>query len=95
MPKRQAPGLDLAGFNKLADELEDEADEAARHVETWLELPNARWAEPGPGHHTRAFGYLRAAGTAGNLTTTTTQFAAIAAIAVGNNATMCSNDGDL
>lgn len=25
------------------------ADEAARHVETWLELPNVRWAQPGPG----------------------------------------------
>ncbi len=35
------------------------ADEAARHVETWLELPNVRWAQPGPGHHARSFAYLR------------------------------------
>jgi hypothetical protein len=45
------------------------SDEAARHIEAWLELPNVRWARPGPGHHARALGYIRAAGTAGNLTT--------------------------
>lgn len=66
------------------------ADEAARHVETWLELPNVRWAQPGPGHHARSFAYLRTAGTAGNLTTD----AQLAAIAADNNATMCSNDSD-
>lgn len=66
------------------------ADEAARHVEIWLELPNVRWAQPGPGHHARSFAYLRAAGTAGNLTTD----AQLAAIASDNNATMCSNDSD-
>lgn len=65
-------------------------DDAARRVENWLELPNVRWVQPGPGHHDRALGYLRAAGTAGNLTTD----AQLAAIAVGNNATMCSNDSD-
>lgn len=65
-------------------------DDAARRVETWLELPNVRWTQPGPGHHARALGYLRAAGTAGNLTTD----AQLAAIAVDNNATMCSNDND-
>jgi toxin-antitoxin system PIN domain toxin len=66
------------------------ADEAAGHVETWLELPNVRWVQPGPGHHARSFAYLRAAGTAGNLTTD----AQLAAIAGDNNATMCSNDSD-
>jgi len=65
-------------------------DDAARHVETWLALPNVRWAQPGPGHHARALGYLRAAGTARNLTTD----AQLAAIAADNNATMCSNDSD-
>jgi hypothetical protein len=65
-------------------------DDAARHVETWLELPNVRWVQPGVGHHARAIGYLRAAGTAGNLTTD----AQLAAIAADNNATMCSNDND-
>lgn len=67
------------------------ADQAARQIESWLELPNVRWAQPGPGHHARAFGYLRAAGTAGNLTTD----AQLAAIAAGSsNAIVCSNDSD-
>jgi uncharacterized protein len=66
------------------------ADDAARHVETWLALPNARWAQPGPAHHALTLGYLRSAGTAGNLTTD----AQLAAIAAENNATMCSNDND-
>lgn len=66
------------------------ADEAVRHVETWLELPNVRWAQPAADHHTRALGYLRAAGTAGNLTTD----AQLAAIAAGNNASVCSSDSD-
>ena len=57
---------------------------------TWLELPNVRWAQPGPGHHARAFASLRAVGTAGNLTTD----AQLAAIAAENNATVCSNDSD-
>jgi hypothetical protein len=65
-------------------------DDAAWHVETWLALPNVRLAQPGADHHGRALGYLRAAGTAGNLTTD----AQLAAIAAGNNATMCSNDSD-
>jgi toxin-antitoxin system PIN domain toxin len=66
------------------------ADEAAWRVETWLELPNVRWAQPGPGHHARSLAYLRAAGTAGNLTTD----AQLAAIAADINAIMCSNDSD-
>jgi hypothetical protein len=65
-------------------------DDAVGHVETWFELPNVRLAQPGPGHHARALGYLRAAGTAGNLTTD----AQLAAIAADNSATMCSNDSD-
>lgn len=66
------------------------ADQAAQLVESWLELPNVRWAQPGPSHHRRAFGYLRAAGTAGNLTTD----AQLAAISADSKATMCSNDSD-
>jgi uncharacterized protein len=66
------------------------ADDAARHVETWLELPNVRWAQPRLGYHARVLGYLRAAGTASNLTTD----AQLAAISADNNATMCSNDSD-
>lgn len=66
------------------------ADAAARHIETWLALPNVRYAQPGSRHHALALGYLRAAGTAGNLTTD----AQIAAIAAENNATVCSNDND-
>jgi uncharacterized protein len=66
------------------------ADDAARHVETWLELPNVRWAEPRLGYHARVLSYVRAAGTAGNLTTD----AQLAAISADNNATMCSNDSE-
>lgn len=66
------------------------ADDAARHIETWLDLPNVRWVQPGTDHHARTLGYLRSAGTAGNLTTD----AQLAAIAADNNATMCSNDTD-
>jgi toxin-antitoxin system PIN domain toxin len=66
------------------------ADDAATHVETWLALPNVRWAPPGPAHHDLTLGYLRSAGTAGNLTTD----AQLAAIAAEHNAIMCTNDND-
>jgi toxin-antitoxin system PIN domain toxin len=65
-------------------------DEAAGTVESWLAQPNVSWAAPGPGHLSRAFGFLRAAGTAGNLTTG----ARLAAIAVERDAAICSTDSD-
>lgn len=65
-------------------------EEAARVVEGWLAEPNVRWAVPGPHHHALALEFLRSVGTAGNLTTDVQ----LAAIAVENDATICSNDPD-
>ena len=65
-------------------------DEATEYVEGWLSEPNVRWTVPGPRHHDRAFGFLRSVGTAANLTTDVQ----LAAIAIENDATICSNDAD-
>lgn len=59
-------------------------------VDEWLAEPNVRWAEPGPRHLELAFALLRPIGTAGNLTTD----AQLAAIAIENDATLCSSDAD-
>ena len=64
--------------------------EAAGVVEGWLAEPNVRWAVPGPRHHALALEFVRSIGTAGNLTTGVQ----LAAIAVENDATICSNDSD-
>ena len=64
--------------------------EATEYVEGWLSEPNVRWTVPGPRHHDLAFGFLRSVGTAANLTTDVQ----LAAIAVENDATICSNDAD-
>lgn len=66
------------------------ADRAATVIETWIAQPNVLWARPGSRHHALTLGYLRAAGTAGNLTTD----AQLAAIAAENDAIICSNDND-
>jgi len=66
------------------------AEDAVGHVERWLAQPNVRWAVPGAQHHRLTFGYLRSAGTAGNLTTDVQ----LAAIAVEWEATVYSNDSD-
>jgi uncharacterized protein len=65
-------------------------DEAIEYVEGWLSEPNVRWTVPGPRHHALAFGFLRSVGTAANLTTDVQ----LAAIAVENDATICSNAAD-
>lgn len=65
-------------------------DEAAQIVESWLAQPNITWAVPGPRHFSLAFGFLRAAGTAGNLTTDVQ----LAAIAIESDAAVHSNDSD-
>lgn len=44
-------------------------DQAAAEVESWLERPNVRIVHPGPRHAELLFGFLRAEGNAGNLTT--------------------------
>lgn len=65
-------------------------EEATGHIEGWLVEPNMRVAQPGPHYHEIALGFLRAAGTASNLTTD----AQLAAIAIENDAALYSNDSD-
>jgi uncharacterized protein len=65
-------------------------EEATGYVTEWLDLPNVCLLAPGPRHLEIAFGLLRAAGTAGNLTTD----AQLAALAIEHEAEMCSNDTD-
>ncbi|MEP6860414.1 MAG: TA system VapC family ribonuclease toxin [Deltaproteobacteria bacterium] len=65
-------------------------DAALLRVETWLARPNARVLAPGPNHFDIAFRLLRAAGAAANLTTDVQ----LAAFAIENAATLCSNDRD-
>ena len=65
-------------------------DDAIDRVTAWLAQPNVRVLQPGPKHLQIAFDLLRGLGTAGNLTTDTQ----LAAFAIENAATMCSNDTD-
>lgn len=67
-----------------------DVDVAVTRVEAWLAFPHVRVLVPGPRHLEIAFRMLRAAGTAANLTTD----AQLAAFAIENNATLCSNDAD-
>jgi toxin-antitoxin system PIN domain toxin len=67
-----------------------DVEDALARVSGWLAQPNARVVLPGPRHLEIAFGLLRAAGAAGNLTTD----AQLAAIAIESGATLCSNDTD-
>lgn len=65
-------------------------DAALERVEAWLARPNVRVVVAGPRHLEIAFRLLRGLGTAGNLTTD----AQLAAAAIENGATLCSNDTD-
>ncbi len=65
-------------------------DDALDRVERWLTQPHVRVVVPGPRHIEIAFRLLRALGTAANLTTDTQ----LAAFAIENGATLCSNDSD-
>lgn len=65
-------------------------EEATGRIEGWLDQPNVTWVAPGPRSRILAFGFLRAVGTAGNLTTD----AQIAALAMESDATVYSNDSD-
>jgi uncharacterized protein len=60
------------------------------HVEAWFAQPNVQWAVPGMRHRGLTLGFLRSAGTAGNLTTD----AQLVAIAIESDATVYSNDSD-
>ena len=65
-------------------------DEAVAHVESWLAQPNVRLVHPGYRHAELCFGFLRAAGTGGNLTTD----AHLAALAVEHGCALYSTDSD-
>ena len=67
-----------------------DVDAALVVVEAWLAQPNVRVLAPGPRHLEIAFRLLRGLGTAGNLTTDVQ----LAAYAIENVATLCSNDSD-
>lgn len=67
-----------------------EVDAAIERVNLWLAQPNVRMLVPGPRHVEIAFRLLAQLGTAANLTTD----AQLAAFAIENNATLCSNDTD-
>jgi uncharacterized protein len=64
--------------------------DACGHVEAWLAQPNVRHVAASEQSLNRALGYLRAIGTASNLTTD----AQLAAIATERGATVYSNDAD-
>jgi toxin-antitoxin system PIN domain toxin len=65
-------------------------DEAVQRVESWLAQPNVRLVHPEHRHAQLCFGFLRAAGTGGNLTTD----AHLAALAVEHGCILCSTDSD-
>ena len=89
------PRVVLFGFVRLATSARVFAapmsiDEAAACGLAWLERPHVVDLDGGPQHPQRALKLLKDAGTAGNLVTD----AQIAAIAVEQRATLCSNDAD-
>jgi len=65
-------------------------DRAAAHVESWLERKIVTIINPGPRHAELLFGFLRAEGKGGNLTTD----AHLAALAVEARATIFTADTD-
>jgi toxin-antitoxin system PIN domain toxin len=65
-------------------------DEAVAHVESWLAQPNVHVVHPGHRHAALCFGFLRAAGTGGTLTTD----AHLAALAVEHGCALYSTDAD-
>jgi toxin-antitoxin system PIN domain toxin len=65
-------------------------DQAAGFVESWLERPGVRIVNPGPRHAELLFGFLRAEGKGGNLTTD----AHLAALAIESRATIHTADTD-
>jgi hypothetical protein len=65
-------------------------DQAIGHVESWLERPNVKIVHPGPRHAELLFGFLRAEGKGGNLTTD----AHLAALAVESRAVIHTADTD-
>ena len=65
-------------------------DDALERVEAWLRQPNVRLVQPTHRHADLLAGFLREAGTGGNLTTD----AHLAALAVEHGFTLYSTDAD-
>ena len=89
------PGVSVFGFVRIATnprvfEKPLRIEEALSAVESWLGQPHVHFLVPGPRHLEIAFGLLRELGAARNLTTDVQ----LAAHAIENQATLCSNDSD-
>ena len=89
------PWVTVLGFARIstkrtAFEEPLSVDEVVHHVQAWLAQPHVRIVQPGHRHPDLLFGFLRALGTAGNLTTD----AHLAALAVEHGCTLCSTDTD-
>ena len=87
------PGVSVFGFVRIATnprvfEKPLRVEEALSAVESWLGQPHVHFLVPGPRHLEIAFGLLRELGAARNLTTDVQ----LAAHAIENQATLCSND---
>jgi toxin-antitoxin system PIN domain toxin len=89
------PAVSIFGFVRIAtnprifDEPIPVAD-ALDSVESWLSQPHVHFLAPGVHYTEIAFRLLRELGTAQNLTTDVQ----LAAHAIENQATLCSNDAD-
>jgi toxin-antitoxin system PIN domain toxin len=89
------PGVSIFGFVRLATnprvfDRPLSIEQALSAVESWLAQPHVHFLAPGPRHLEIAFGLLRGLGAARNLTTDVQ----LAAHAIENQATLCSNDSD-
>jgi toxin-antitoxin system PIN domain toxin len=89
------PSVSVFGFVRIATNPRIFAppmrvEEALAMVEQWLAQPHVHFLVPGPRHLELAFGLLRKLGVAHNLTTDVQ----LAALAIENQAVLCSNDSD-
>jgi len=89
------PHLSIFGFIRISTNVRVfekplTVDQAISCVECWLAPPHVNVLVPGPRHLEIAFGLPRKLGAAANLTTDVQ----LAALAIENQATLCSNDSD-
>ncbi|HVY26544.1 MAG TPA: type II toxin-antitoxin system VapC family toxin [Polyangiaceae bacterium] len=89
------PSVSIFGFVRISTNPKAfvrplSVDDALASVESWLEPAHVHSLVPGPRHLEIAFGLLRELGTASSLTTDVQ----LAAHAIENQATLCSNDSD-
>jgi hypothetical protein len=89
------PSVSVFGFIRIATNPRIFAppmplQDALGLVEQWLAQPHVHFLVPGPRHLELAFGLLRKLGAAQNLTTDVQ----LAALAIENQAVLCSNDSN-